>query len=264
MLSWLARLRVHSDVGPQLTRMLSDVAKLTDKGIQVDGRELLHIETRNLCRCEQCFGKYSHQRGDLPFVGNKYPGVKVESIGRISEHYLGLKWSDGHEGLIGRTLRGDYGAHPIDFRLTKWLDLSLRKNAEQKFWDTPDEEVSKFWDYSWVVENSDNTREFLVHYMKYGIGFLSGIPNHLGMLDVVEEGLQMSPVKRTCFNKVDLVRFKPNPNNTGYGSGRLPAHTDLPFFDQVYFKCMAVYVNLVLFVSYFSLQHCTYHKLHSF
>ena len=253
----LSRLRPHSLIPSQLRRLLSDAVKLkekrtsldsrdllsnavkfTDKGISVDGRDLLHIETRNMCRCEKCFGKHAHQRRDIPFRGNVFPGVRVEEIGKVSEHYLSLKWSDGHEGLIARTMRGDYGPDPIDSRLGNWLDLTRRKNREQSFWAGPDEEVTKFWDYSWVIRSGENTREFLTHYMRYGIGFMTGIPADQGMLDVVEKGLKMTPLRRTCYDKVDLVRYRPDPKNSGYGNGRLPLHGDLAYYYQVNFICL--------------------------
>jgi hypothetical protein len=175
---------------------------------------------------------------EFPLNGTMFPGVRVEEIGKMSEQYLSLKWSDGHEGLISRSMRGDYGPDPIDSRLGKWLELTRRKNSEQKFWAGPDEEVTKFWDYSWVISSRENTRLFLTHYMKYGIGFMTGIPADLGMAEIVENGLKLKPLRRTCFNKVDLVRYKPNPNNAAYGSGPLPLHLDLSYFYQVCTICV--------------------------
>ena len=207
--------------------------QLTDYGINLDGRDVLHVETRNMCRCEACFGKHAHQRKDLPYRGNAFPGVRVEEIGRISDHYVSLKWSDGHEGLVARTMRGDFGPGVIESRLKKWLDLTRRKNAEQHFWKTPDGEVTKFWNYSWVVENGENTRQFLAHYMKYGIALMNEVPAHLGMEDIVSDGLQIGPFRRTCYDIVDYVRFRPNPVNSGYGSERLPLHLDLAYYYEV-------------------------------
>ena len=232
MLSRLARLRPHSPLQTQLTRLLSD-AVVTEKGISFDGRDLLHIETRYMCKCEACFGKLAHQRLGLPLSGSLSPEIKVEEIGRMSEHYLGLKWSDGHEGLIARTMRGDYGPNPIHSRMDNLLDLTRRKNTEQKFWAKPDAEVTKLWDYSCVIKDVDNTREFLTHYMRYGIVFLGGIPAEDGTLDIVEEGLKMSPLRRTVYKTVDLVKYKPNPSNSGYDSGGLSLHLDLSYFYQV-------------------------------
>ncbi|XP_063690473.1 probable gamma-butyrobetaine dioxygenase [Bolinopsis microptera] len=242
MLFGLARLKPSSLPKPQLTRLLSDAVKYTEKGIQLDGRDILHIETRNMCRCEACFGKNAHQCLDQPLSGSFAPGIKVEEIGRMSDHYLGLKWSDGHEGLIARTMRGDYGPNPIQSRMEKLLDLTKRKNTEQKFWGEPDAEVSKLWDYSWVIKDVDNTTEFLTHYMRYGIVFLKGIPAEEGMLDVVEEGLKMKPLRRTVFKTVDLVKYKPTPSNPGYGSGGLAPHLDLSYYYQTphvqFFHCV--------------------------
>ena len=208
-------------------------AHITETGINVDGRDLLHVETRNMCRCERCFGKFAHQIQNLPPVGNAFPGIKVEEIGKLSEHYVSLRWSDGHEGLIARTIRGDFGPGKIESRVRDWLDLARRKNSEQEFWRTPNEEVKKFWDYSWVVSSVDNTREFLVHYMKYGIALMNGVPAGLKMEDIIFEGLKMSPLWASCYDLVDYVRFKPDPKNLGYGSGQLPLHLDLPYYYAV-------------------------------
>ena len=233
MLSQLARLRSHSPLQTHLTRLLSD-AVVTEKGISFDGRDLLHIETRHMCKCEACFGKLAHQRLDLPLSGSLSPGIKVEEIGRMSEHYLGLKWSDGHEGLIARTMRGDYGPNPIHSRMENLLDLTRRKNTEQKFWAKPDAEVTKLWDYSWVIKDVDNTREFLTHYMRYGLVFLKGIPAEEGMLNVVEDGLKMRPMRATFYDTVDIVSFKPDANNLAYSSGHLGLHLDLSYYYQVF------------------------------
>ena len=51
-----------------------------------------------------------------PFrTGNLHPGVKVTDIGKVSEHchYVSLTWSDGHTGLVARTIRGEYGPEPV-------------------------------------------------------------------------------------------------------------------------------------------------------
>ena len=218
---------------PELFKVLSDPVKMTERGIEVDGKEFLHVETRNMCKCEACYGRFSHQRSDLPYRGITFSDVKVSDIGRTSENYVSLKWSDDHEGVIARNIRGNFGPDPLNSRVENWFDLTCRRNSAQKFWSTPDEDVTKCWDYSWVVKNQENTIEFLTHYMKYGIGLLVDIPRHLGMMEIVEEGLKIKPLRRTCFSAVDLVRFKPNPDNVGYGSGPLNLHSDLPYFNQV-------------------------------
>ena len=230
---------------PQLSKALIKSVKLTNRGIEVDGNEFLHVETRNMCKCEACYGRFSHQRTGLPYRRITFSDVKISDIGKTSDNYVSLKWSDGHEGVIARNERGNFGPDPINSRVGKWFDLTCRRNSALKFWSTPDEEVTKCWDYSWVVENQENTIKFLTHYMKYGIGFLVDIPRHLGMMEIVEDGLKIRPVRRTCFSTVDLVRFKPNPDNLGYGSGKLPAHTDLPFFNQVF--CFTFLPNLLSF-----------------
>ena len=222
------KVRAYSD-----SARTTKTAHITETGINLDGRDLLHVETRNMCRCEKCFGKFAHQIQNLPPVGNAFPGIKVEEIGKLSEHYVSLKWSDGHEGLMARTIRGDFGPGKIESRVRDWLDLARRKNSEQEFWRTPNEEVKKFWDYSWVVSSVDNTREFLVHYMKYGIALMNGVPAGLKMEDIVFEGFKMSPLWASCYDLVDYVRFKPDPKNLGYGSGQLPLHLDLPYYYAV-------------------------------
>ena len=243
MISYFARLRSGLFSKTQLVRkfgnapesfkVLSEPVKMTERGIEVDGKEFLHVETRNMCKCEACYGRFSHQRSDLPYRGITFSNVKVSDIGRTSENYVSLKWSDDHEGVIARNIRGNFGPDPLNSRVENWFDLTCRKNSAQKFWSTPDEDVTKCWDYSWVVRNQENTIEFLTHYMKYGIGLLVDIPRHLGMMEIVEEGLKIKPLRRTCFSAVDLVRFKPNPDNVGYGSGPLNLHSDLPYFNQV-------------------------------
>ncbi|KAL5264368.1 hypothetical protein ACHWQZ_G005459 [Mnemiopsis leidyi] len=255
----LSRLNQHSSFVPELARKLSGVLQMkefnegtqhnskpvtsiTEKGIQLDGKTLLHVETRNMCKCEVCFGKHSHQRNKLPPIGNASPAVKVEEIGKVTSQYVSLKWSDGHEGLIARTVRGEYGPGVIESRVRKWLDLTRRKNVEQEFWSTPNEEVTKVWDYSWVVSSGDNTREFLAHYMRFGIGLMNGVPKDLGMKDILSEGLKIGPIRRTSYEEVDYVRFKPNPSNSAYGTDLLPLHTDLASYFEAphvqFFHCM--------------------------
>ena len=221
----------------------TNTAHITETGINLDGRDLLHVETRNMCRCEECFGKFAHQIKNLPPIGNTLPGIKVQEIGKLSEHYLSLKWTDGHEGLISRTIRGDFGPGKIESRVRKWLDLTRRKNSEQEFWRAPNEEVKKIWDYSWVVSSGDNTREFLVHYIKYGIALMNGVPAGLKMEDIIFEGLKMGPLWASCYDLVDYVRFKPDPTNLGYGSGQLPLHLDLPYYYAV------VKINLTIYMT---------------
>ena len=214
-------------------RYLSETVTLTDHGIHDNGRDLLHVETRNMCRCEQCFGKHSHQKTGLPFyTGNLYPGVTVTEIGRVSEHYISLTWSDGHTGLIARTIRGEYGPEPVPTILNKYLDLSMRHNSSQMFWSAKTEDNSRLFDYNTVISSLENTREFFAHYMTHGVAFLSGIPADHEMLDIIEN-LKCGPIRETIFGGVDVVRFKPNPANAGYGSGSLAGHVDLNYYYQV-------------------------------
>ena len=127
--------------------------------------------------------------------------------------------------------------------MRKWLDLTRRKNSEQEFWRAPNEEVKKIWDYSWVVSSGDNTREFLVHFIKYGIALMNGVPAGLKMEDIIFEGLKMGPLWASCYDLVDYVRFKPDPTNLGYGSGQLPLHLDLPYYYAV------VKINLTIYMT---------------
>jgi hypothetical protein len=169
----------------------------------------------------------------LPFdTGNLRPGVTVTDIGRVSEHYLSLTWSDGHTGLIARTIRGEYGPEPVPTILDKYLDLSMRQNRCQQFWSAKSPENSKLFDYSSVISSLENTRDFFAHYMTHGIAFLTAIPDDKEMLDVITD-LKCGPHRETIFGGVDVVRFKPNPLNVGYGSGSLAGHTDLNYYYQV-------------------------------
>ena len=167
-ISRLAMSTGHLELASQRSR---STPLLTESGMVLDGRQLLHVETRNMCRCEKCFGKHSHTRPNLPFQGSNYPDVRAEEIGRISDNFVSVRWSDGHEGMIARTFRGDYGPEPLASRVENLTDIIRRRNSEQIFWKGPNpEEQTKFWDWNWVVESSDNTREFLIHYIRYGIG----------------------------------------------------------------------------------------------
>ena len=232
-----ALLMKDADEGIQIQQdaieSVTEEPHITEKGICLDGKNLLHVETRNMCKCEVCFGKHSHQRNKLPHIGNAFPGVKVEEVGKMTEHYVSLKWSDGHEGVIARTIRGEYGPGVIESRVKQWLNLTRRKNEAQRFWSSPNEEVTKAWDYSWVVSSGDNTRQFLAHYMRYGIGLINGVPNDMGMEKILSEGLKIGPLRRTSYEDVDYVRFKPNPTNSAYGSDMLPLHTDLASYFEV-------------------------------
>ena len=215
-------------------RSLSDTINLTDFGIEDNDRRLLHVETRNMCRCETCFGKHSQQKSNLPFSGgNLHPGVTVTEIGKISENYLSLTWSDGHEGLIARTIRGEYGPEPVPTLINRYLELSMRHNTHQTFWSSVSQENYRFFDYSTVVSNFGNIREFFAHYMVHGIAFLRGVPNGKDLLDVINKDLKCGPVNETIFGNNDIVRFKANPLNMGYGSGSLAGHTDLNYYYQV-------------------------------
>lgn len=209
------------------------MVRLTDYGIQDNARELLHVETRNLCRCEECFGKHSHQKAKLPVSrGNLHPGVTVTGIGKISEHYLSLTWSDGHQGMIARTVRGEYGPEPVPSLIEKYLELSMRHNKLQRFWGSADQDNYKIFDFNTVIGSLDNTREFFAHYMTHGIAFLSGVPQGRSLVDVIEGDLKCGPITETMFGKYDVVRYKESPLNVGYGSGGLAGHTDLNYFYQ--------------------------------
>ncbi|XP_063688375.1 trimethyllysine dioxygenase, mitochondrial-like [Bolinopsis microptera] len=213
-------------------RHLSDRVKLTEHGIRDNDRDLLHVETRNMCCCETCFGKHSHQKTGQSFrTGNLHPGAKVTDIGKVSEHYVSLTWSDGHTGLVARTIRGEYGPEPVPTILDKYLDLSMRYNRCQEFWSAKTDKNSKVFDYNTVISSVGNTRDFLAHYMIHGIGFLTGIPANKEMLDIIAD-LKCGPIRETIFGGVDVVRFKPNPANAGYGSGSLAGHTDLNYYYQ--------------------------------
>ena len=133
---------------PELSEVLNNSVKLTNRGIEVDGNEFLHVETRNMCKCEACYGRFSHQRTGLPYRGITFSDVKISDVGKTSDNYVSLKWSDGHEGVIARNKRGNFGPDPINSRVEKWFDLTCRRNSAQKFWSSPDEDVTKCWDYS--------------------------------------------------------------------------------------------------------------------
>ena len=225
-------------------RHFSDHVKLTEHGIRDNDRDLLHVETRNMCRCETCFGKHSHQKTGQPFrTGNLHPGVKVTDIGKVSEHYVSLTWSDGHTGLVARTIRGEYGPEPVPTILDKYLDLSMRYNRCQEFWSAKTDQNSKVFDYNTVISSVGNIRDFLAHYMIHGIGFLTGIPADKEMLDIITD-LKCGPIRETIFGGVDVVRFKPNPANAGYGSGSLAGHTDLNYYYQVLIEVQFYYLHI--------------------
>ena len=215
-------------------RYLSETVKLTEHGIKDNGRDLLHVETRNMCRCEVCFGKHSHQKTGLPFsTGNLHPGVTVTDVGRVSEHYLSLTWSDGHSGLIARTIRGEYGPEPVPTILEKYLDLSMRHNRCQTFWSAKSPDNSTLFDYNTVISSLENTRDFLAHYMVHGVVFLTAIPIDKKIPDVIA-ALKCGPIRETILGGVDVVRYKPNPKHPVYSSGSLVGHTDLNYYYQVF------------------------------
>ena len=196
-----------------------------------------------MCRCETCFGKYSHQKSNIPFDGgNLYPDVTVTSIGKVSQHYVNLTWSDGHNGLIARTIRGDYGPEPVPSIIDKYLALSMRENESQKFWVSKSAENYKFFDYSCVISNIDNIREFIAHYMVHGIAFMNGIPGGRDLNDIINQDLKCGPLYETVFGGVDKVRLQPNPINSGYGNGRLAGHNDINYYYQSphveFFHCL--------------------------
>ena len=219
-------------------RSLNNRVKLTNYGIEDNGRELLHVETRNMCRCEACFGKHSHHRSNLPFEGgNLYPDVTVTGIGRESPHYVSLEWSDGHEGLVARTAQGEYGPQPVPDIMDKYLDISMRRNRSQEFWRAATPENAKMFDYRSVVSSMEKTRDFLAHYMIHGLGFLTGIPEDKDLLDIINEDLKCGPIRKTMYGEVDMVKLKSNPLSVGYSSGSLAGHTDLNYYYQVLIQC---------------------------
>ena len=220
---------------PTLARYLSNTPiTLTEYGIQDSDRELLHVETRNMCRCEVCFGRHSHHKTNLPYSGgNLYPGVRVTNIGHVSEHYVTLTWSDGHTGLIARTLEGEYGPDPVPHLVDKYLDISMRRNKSQVFWSKPTPENTKMFDYSTVVSSLDNLRDFYAHYMVHGVAFLKNIPENKDLVEVINNDLKCGPIRNTVFGEVDVVRLQPNPLAAGYSNGSLANHTDLNYYYQV-------------------------------
>lgn len=145
---------------------------------------------------------------------------------------MSLTWSDGHTGLVARTIRGEYGPEPVPTVLNKYLDLSMRYNRSQKFWSAKTEENSRIFDYNTVISSLENTREFFAHYMVHGVAFLSGIPAEHEMLDIIED-LSCGPIRQTFLGKVDVVRAKLEPINSVYGSGSLVGHVDLNYYHQV-------------------------------
>ena len=169
--------------------------------------------------------------------------MKVTDIGKVSEHYVSLTWSDGHTGLVARTIRGEYGPEPVPTILDKYLDLSMRYNRCQEFWSAKTDQNSKVFDYNTVISSVGNTRDFLAHYMIHGIGFLTGIPADKEMLDIITD-LKCGPIRETIFGGVDVVRFKPNPANAGYGSGSLAGHTDLNYYYQVLIEVQFYYLHI--------------------
>ena len=202
--------------------------QLTEDGVNDNGREILHIETRQMCRCEACYGRHSHQKL-LMTLGN---GVKVTEIMEVSENYISMKWSDGHKGQMPRTMTGAYGPPNTTSVLETYYDVTMRKNSAQVFWTVQGEDNFKAFDYDEVIKSDENTKEFLAHYMKYGIGFLRGIPDEEDIMKFNNIDLKIGNPRVTVFDPVDMVKFKPNADNFAYSSDELPGHTDLPYYND--------------------------------
>jgi len=212
-----------------LNRPLSSSVHLTEYGIKDGARELLHAELRNLCRCEDCFGKHSHQTG-LP---DAQAEVRVTGIGPVSEHYLSLSWDDGHEGIVARTTRGAHGPEPLPSLLEKYYDLTMRRSTALELWKGQEKESGKMFPYHDVIASDQNTRDFLAHFMRYGIGSISHVPADVNTLDVVNRDMKAGPMRNTIYNAPDVVELKADAINAAYTTNALQGHTDLAYYDQV-------------------------------
>ena len=212
----------------QISQNVLGGVQLTENGLNDNGKEILHIETRNMCRCESCYGKHSHQKVLLSVC----KGVKITEILGVTTNYISMNWSDGHNGLVARTINGAYGPPSATSILDKYYDISMKKNSTQIFWNKQTEDNFKQFNYDDVINSDEKTKEFLAHYMMHGIGFLQGIPEDRNLTDFVNLDLKIGYPRVTAFDTIDIVKFRTNPKNFAYSNDPLPGHLDLSYYND--------------------------------
>lgn len=182
-----------------------------------------------MCRCEECYSKYSTQKK----VHDTRVGIKITNIGRVSEHFMTLTWDDGHTGLVARTDRGAYGPAPIPSIMDKYYDLVMRRPHARELWRGDEkEEVGEYFNYADVIASDEKVREFLAHFMKYGIVLMNGIPDDKPTLDIINLEMEAGPMRSTIYDEPDIVSYRHDPNNIAYSEEALQAHTDLTYYMQ--------------------------------
>lgn len=224
------------------TRHLSGLhqSTLEERGVLIDGTQLvLHNESRYLCRCSECFGATSNQ----PLHTDDYSDVKITEVKEVQDHFVSLLWDDGHTGIIPRSDRGAYGNGYKPTPSSKFYDLSLRKNSVQTFWESPTGEVTKRFQYEDVISSCEKTKEFLAHFMEYGLAFLSNTPHQPDDLLQILKDLKVTPYWDNMFGVLSKVSFQNDPTNQAFNNQRLAAHTDMPYYTQTpsvyFFHCVA-------------------------
>ena len=158
--------------------------------------------------------------------------MKVAEVGRQTDHFLHLQWDDGHAGYIPITDVGAYGNGKTVQPSTLYYDLSVRSNSSQVFWDSPTSEIVKRWEWGTMVGNDEMIREFIAHYMKYGIAFIENTPHELGDVEVVLKEMDVFPVWDNLFGRISSVKYQKDPTNQAFNSQYLELHTDLPYYTQ--------------------------------
>ena len=156
--------------------------------------------------------------------------IKVTDIVKESQNFLKVKWCDGHEGIVPRTARGYYGPPAVVDVIDKYYKLSLRHHSAIEVWDHPDDNIYKFWNYEDLLASDEAVREYIAHFMKYGLVFLRNCDTSSTPEKLMED-LNMTPLLATIFGPQDPVIHKSKANNHAYSARALAQHMDLTFYE---------------------------------
>eukprot|EP00116_Pleurobrachia_bachei_P006299 sb/3466561/ len=178
--------------------------------------------------------KHRFQGGNQYRSNYKDGNVKIVDVIRSDANFVHLEWSDGHVGQYAITPEGIYGNGTKPAPSDEDVKVTLRERLE--LWPQQPQPHSGFlakqWDWEELVKEKESVRQMLLHFMKYGLAFIHGVPQEKGLRDIVNDDLACGPIWDTIFGTSSEVKAVANASNEAYSNDYLEAHIDLPYYTQ--------------------------------
>ena len=220
---WLLSTAVSSNVARPIrwpaaaaVRPLCSVSAVDDV-VLIAGNEWTHMQSRENCRCAECWYSFGQRRDISVKVG-----IRVTSVGVAQQgsSLIPVTWSDGHQGLL-----------PTQLPTSITPDISHDLTAEP--WGAAPSAVCL--DGAAVLAGDPVEQAAVFQQVQqHGLVRLMGTPQERGTVERVVEALGM-PVWPSVFGRSFHVESQPaegQPGNQAYTPNALPLHTDLSGYQQ--------------------------------